>query len=58
MLFVPAVVLAALVVFGIIYRVLTGKPFIVFDDGKPKLWEAQPDDDVVSCVTLESIEGL
>jgi len=58
MLFVPAVVLAVLVVCSVIYRVVTGKPFFVFDDGKAKLWETQPDDKIVTKVTLESIEGL
>ena len=58
MLFVPAVALALLVAASVAYRLVTGKPLFAFDDGEPKLWQTQPDDDIATNVTLESIEGL
>jgi uncharacterized protein (TIGR03067 family) len=58
MLFVPAVVLVVLGVSSVIYKLVTGKPLFVFDDGKTKIWKTQPDDDIVVDVTLESIQGL
>jgi len=58
MLFVLAIAVAALVVWAIVYKTLTGKPFIVIDNGEPKFWKENPDDVIEDIVTLESLQGL
>ena len=58
MMFVPAIVLGALIIVGLIYRKSTGKPFITYDNGKLELWKTRPDDEIQDTVSLQEIEGL
>jgi hypothetical protein len=58
MMFVPAIVLAALAIWALIYKLTTAKPFIVVHSGRKDA--PAPDDEggIIDVVTPQSMEGL
>lgn len=57
-MFVPALVFAALAIWAIVYKLSTGKPFIVVHGGRNDTTARDHDGEIVDLVTLESIQGL
>jgi len=57
-MFVPAIVLAALAIWALIYKLTTGKPFIVVHSGRNDAPAPDAESEIVDVVTPQSMEGL